>query len=199
MFILINIVWVTKLLVERGGLQFSERERELYEAVFSSFSVFDYSKVMRLASWVEIDQGVKLAEAKQQPEYFTFMYSGMADLIMKGGDTKVLPAGGFVGEISFLRGGAATADVVTREPSIVVRWPRKALLELLERNPGMIRPMQAAISADLLSKLVGHDSGQEGGDGWLLQGKKVREAHKKSLCRKTRSTDASKRKVPSRT
>jgi CRP-like cAMP-binding protein len=61
--------------------------------------------------------------------------------------------GNFIGEVSFISGGAATATVRATEPTRYIAWKKKEIDALLKRNPSMRMAMQAMLSSDLSKKL----------------------------------------------
>jgi CRP-like cAMP-binding protein len=65
-----------------------------------------------------------------------------------------LKDGSFIGEISFIRGGDATATVKVVEPTRYLSWTKESLSQMLNRNPSMRSAMQAVLSTDLTKKLV---------------------------------------------
>jgi CRP-like cAMP-binding protein len=65
-----------------------------------------------------------------------------------------LKDGNFIGEVSFITGGAATATVRALQPTRYIAWPKDAIRHLLNRNPSMRFAMQALLSTDLSKKLM---------------------------------------------
>ena len=60
-----------------------------------------------------------------------------------GKEVAKLKDGNFIGEVSFITGGAATATVKALLPTRYVAWPKEAISQLLNRNPSMRFAMQA--------------------------------------------------------
>src|SRR5204863_10154142 len=65
-----------------------------------------------------------------------------------------LKDGNFIGEVSYITGGEATATVRALVPTPYVAWPKEAISKLLNRNPSMRFAMQALLSTDLSKKLM---------------------------------------------
>ncbi|MBT6276308.1 MAG: hypothetical protein HOI95_19515 [Chromatiales bacterium] len=70
-------------------------------------------------------------------------------------EQRELYKGDFVGEMSFIRGGGASADVRCISPNRYIGWPKQALKDLLARNPAMPAALQTVFSEDLTRKLAG--------------------------------------------
>lgn len=154
-FILINVGWSIRLVRERSGIRFSEDEKELYETVFRAFAPFEFMKLMRIARWEKAAPGAALATAGATVPDLMLIYNGAAEVALPGGGTRRLRDGAFIGELSFVRGGAASATVSAVEPTRYLAWSKPALRELLHRNPAMRSAMQTVISEDLTRKLLG--------------------------------------------
>ena len=67
-----------------------------------------------------------------------------------------LKPGQFIGEMSFLSGNRAAADVVTTEPCRVLAWPQPALARLLDKSSGLSFKLRAVLGRDVVAKLRAH-------------------------------------------
>jgi CRP-like cAMP-binding protein len=82
------------------------------------------------------------------------IYNGQVAVELNGKEVAKLKDGNFIGEVSFITGGAATATVKALQPTRYVAWPKEAIKQLLNRNPSMRFAMQAMLSTDLSKKLM---------------------------------------------
>ena len=153
-FAAINIVQIALILRERAGVSFSEEEKELYETMFQSFAPFEFMKLLRVGKWGEAKKDEVLAIEDRPIDDVKLIYNGLVNVESKGEVVAHLRDGSFIGEISFLRGGDATATVRTERPTRYLSWSKEDLNKLLNRNPSMRFAMQAVISTDLTKKLV---------------------------------------------
>lgn len=154
-FIAINVVWSARLIYERRGLRFSEAEQELYETVFRNFAPGEFLKIMRLAKWRTAQAGDLLTRAGKPVDEVMLIYNGAAEVRRGGaGAAVVLKDGAFIGEVSYIRGGGASADVAALEETRLVAWSKPALRALLARNPAMRSTMHAVLAEDLTTKLT---------------------------------------------
>lgn len=160
-FICINVTWSFRLIRERAGIRFSEDEKELYDTVFRSFKPLEFMKLMRLAEWRTLPAGELIAHGGVELQHVMLIYNGEAEVRAAHGHRPLLHDGAFVGEMSFLRGGAATADVATTGPTRIVQWPKEALNQLLARNPAMRATLTTVFGQDLANKLAA--SNEDGG------------------------------------
>lgn len=153
-FIVINVVQISLILRERSGVSFSEEEQELYETMFQSFAPFEFMKLLRIGNWSDAKVGDVLAIEDQPIDRVMLIYNGAVNVESKGEQVAQLKDGSFIGEISFIRGGAATATIRAAEATRLLSWSKESLKQLLNRNPSMRSAMQAVLSTDLTKKLV---------------------------------------------
>lgn len=153
-FVAINLVRIVGLILERRDVDFTEDEAELYETIFKSFSQVEFMKLMRLANWSTADEGTPLARENQLLDDLILIYNGAALVAREGAVIARVKDGAMIGEISYLRGGTATATVTTTNRCRLVTWHKAALRDLLRRNPSMDIAMRQAFSLDMTRKLA---------------------------------------------
>ncbi len=154
-FITIHAGWSLVLIRERSGVRFSEEEKDLYQGMFRSFSPVEFMKLLRLAEWSSGTAGTELASAGAPLDDVLLIYNGEAEVLLPDGERRCVKDGAFIGEMSFIRGGNATADVRCLQPTRYLRWPKAELRKLLTRNPSMRATLQTVFSEDLTKKLLG--------------------------------------------
>jgi hypothetical protein len=154
LFILINVVQIGIIIKERTGIHFTDEEKELHDTLFKNFAPFEFMKLMRVGKWLEAKQGEILATEQKPIDSVMLIYNGLVGVESKGKEVAKLKDGNFIGEVSFITGGAATATVRALQPTRYVAWPKEAISQLLNRNPSMRFAMQAMLSTDLSKKLM---------------------------------------------
>ena len=154
LFAAINIVQIGILIRERTGIHFTEEEKELHDTLFKNFAPFEFMKLMRIAKWLEAKQGEVLAVEKKSLNAVMLIYNGLVGVEADGKELAQLKDGNFIGEVSFITGGAATATVRALQPTRYIAWPKDAITKLLNRNPSMRFAMQSMLSTDLTKKLM---------------------------------------------
>jgi hypothetical protein len=154
LFVAINIAQIAILIKERTGIHFTEEEKELHDTLFKNFAPFEFMKLMRIANWLEAKQGEVLAVEKQSLSAVMLIYNGLVGVETNGKEVVRLRDGNFIGEVSFITGGAASATVRALQPTRYIAWPKDAISKLLNRNPSMRIAMQSMLSTDLSKKLM---------------------------------------------
>lgn len=153
-FAIINIVQIAIIIKERTGIRFSEEEKELHETLFKKFAPFEFMKLMRIAEWRQVAPGEVVMTEGQQLEELLLIYNGLLAVEVNREKKAELQDGHFIGEVSFVSGGAATATVRAIEPTRYIAWSRKEIDSLLNRNPSMRIAMQGMLTVDLSKKLT---------------------------------------------
>jgi len=154
LFAVINIVQIAIIIKQRTGIHFTEEEKELHQTLFKNFAPFEFMKLMRVGKWLEAKQGQVLATEQKPLDSVMLIYNGLVGVESKGKEVAKLKDGNFIGEVSFITGGEATATVRALMPTRYISWPKEAISQLLNRNPSMRFAMQAMLSTDLSKKLM---------------------------------------------
>ena len=153
-FILINVTWSCRLIFERRGVRFSEEEKELYQSLFQNFTALEFMKLVRICRWKQAEAGDVLTELGEEPKDVMLIYNGEIEADLPDGRKPHYRDGTFIGEISFIKGGPATATVRTVVATRYVSWPKDELRGLLRRNPAMAATLQTVFTEDLTRKLI---------------------------------------------
>lgn len=154
LFAVINIVQVAIIIKERSNVHFSEEEKELHETLFKNFAPFEFMKLMRIGKWREAKPGDVLAVEQKPLDAVMLIYNGLVAVEQNGKELAKLKDGNFIGEVSFITEGAATATVRALMTTRYIAWPKASIKALLNRNPSMRFAMQAMLSTDLSKKLM---------------------------------------------
>jgi cyclic nucleotide-binding protein len=154
LFAIINIVQIAIIIRDRTGIHFTEEEKELHETLFKKFAPFEFMKLMRIAQWRQVAPGEIVTTEGQQLDEVMMIYNGLLAVEINGEKKAELQDGHFIGEVSFISGGAATATVRAIEPTRYIAWSKKEIDGLLARNPSMHIAMQGMLTIDLSKKLT---------------------------------------------
>jgi hypothetical protein len=148
----VALIFMIILLRERMGRNFPPEVRPLAQA----FDLLNPGQVEKLLGCGELrsadaKRGI-LVEGKVPTELF-YLISGTATVVKQGGSLTV-EAGAFLGEIAFVSGGAATADVVIEPGSRYYVWPVERLKALLARDREIDVVLRGLINHDLAHKVA---------------------------------------------
>lgn len=149
----VNLVMLILLYRQNSSAAFSEEEKELYSACFSSFSPFEFYKLARFGTWESVPAGTELTLQGEAQELLFFIYDGKVEVWQDGACIDTLNAGSFIGEISYTLGHSANATVKTAVATRLLTWKQDDLRKFLERNPSLKSKFDMLITSDLATKL----------------------------------------------
>jgi len=153
LFVGINIVQIGFLLAERRSVKLSDVEKKLYEQVFRRLTPREVSKLFKIAQWKTLSQGSMLVQQDIHLDSLMLIHEGVASVNIDGREVAKLGEGHFVGEMSYLTGGAASANVVADSDLEYVMWPTTNLEPFLRKQPDLRTALNAIIGIDLAGKL----------------------------------------------
>jgi hypothetical protein len=154
LFLIINLVQIAIIMKERREVSFTEEEKELYETLFKNFAPFEFMKLLRIGKWLEANKDEVLAVEDKELANVMLIYNGLVEVEADGQRLTQLKDGSFIGEMSYITGGAATATVRAVVPTRYLSWSKADLGQLFKRNPSMSFAMQTVLSTDLTRKLM---------------------------------------------
>jgi len=154
LFISINSYRIVGIILDRRAVQFNDEELELFETVFKNFTPLEFMKLMRVGRWHDAQSGFEFARQGEAVEGLFLLYNGEVSIKKAGVEIGRLKDGSMIGEISFIRGGYASATVTASCDSRYIHWSTTELKNLLMRNPSMDIGMKQVFSMDLTKKLI---------------------------------------------
>jgi CRP-like cAMP-binding protein len=152
-FILINGFNLTVLLLRLRPVVLSDLEEKLHLLVFRLMKKRDLKDLVSKGSWIEIAAGQKIVS---QGEFINGLYvliEGTASVLIDDEKKATLYEGDFVGEMSFITGQSASANVVSEIPVKFLKWNRSELELFYNRNPEMRDAIQSVLGANMAEKL----------------------------------------------
>ena len=79
---------------------------------------------------------------------------GEAEVVLKHGEHIIIPAGGFIGEQSYITGEKTSADVKTgKDAAKILRWNSALLRKYLKGQDSLKDHLDLIFTADLIHKL----------------------------------------------
>ena len=146
-----NLTGLARLLYDRLPLRIDPRFLQIYKSL-PELEPGEFRRLMKIGKLLQADAPVALTERGIKPEYLYYIIEGKT-VASKGREAFELPSSRFIGEVSFVLNGPATAKVVLQKGSYV-RWNRKALEKELERNPKFQHAFESLIGRDLARKVA---------------------------------------------
>ena len=153
-FTVINLVMLFLIYLESRPIKLSDIEQKIYELTFKSLEPRIYKKLIDLGSWEDLQPEVELVTRDTLLDSLMLVVDGEAEVVLKHGEHRYIPAGGFIGEQSFITGGKTYADVSTgKEATTILRWNSESLRKYLANKETLKDAVDLIITADLIYKL----------------------------------------------
>lgn len=147
-----NIPVIYRIFMERSTIGMSDEMLALYKT-FPNFNPGQFRKLISSGRiMVSSDSTTLLEQGKEPDQLFLTVSDGF--IVTRGAQTAEIGPGNFLGEISFLLGGEATADVSAQPGATYVVWERAALRKLMEKNVAIANAFAVLLNRDVASKLA---------------------------------------------
>lgn len=147
-----NLFMIAVILWEKSTVGMSPQMRALYGS-FPTSNPGQFRKIMKSATWITAEQDTQICERGVHLEHLFLIASGNAVLSQNGRNYEI-GHGNFIGEISFLIGGPASADVIAPKGTEYVRWERDTLREHMKKSTRMSNAISAMFNLDIAHKLA---------------------------------------------
>ncbi len=165
-FIVLNLAWIWRILLERRPVQLSADEIQLCNLVFHSLTPREMLKLLKLAHWEDVPVGKWLVEAGKKVDRLRVIFSGRARVEAQGKPVTELGPGELIGQMSFITDEPAPVHIVATEPTRCVTWYKSTLKDFLNLHPDLRAAFQVVLGMDLSHKVkTAWTQKDEGGEG----------------------------------
>ena len=147
----INLGMIILLIFERTTFAMSEEMTKIYES-FPTLNPGQFRKVLRAGVFKEGPPGRVLVRDGSPLHKLILVTKGQVE-IAKGEKKYCSSANVFIGEVSFLRKGNASATVTIRKPAQYVEWRHAELRRLMRKSHAMNNALIALFGAELAGKV----------------------------------------------
>jgi len=154
MFLGVNLINLVALLISMRSAKLSAMEQDLHENLFKELKRQEVVPIFRAGKTIKISKNQSLLQDGQPNSDLYLIVDGGFD-VLTGAGKKIAEIGRyeFAGEMSYISKSVASASVVAREHSTVIRW-RSADLEALFNKSSLYKPYLYQLwSVHLSSKL----------------------------------------------
>lgn len=146
-----NLFMICVILREKSTIGMAPEMLALYQA-FPTLNPGQFRKIMKHADWVTAQKETQICTAGIKPNYLYLVSSGTMRLQRDGKEAQI-GNGNFIGEISFLIDGPATADVVAPKGTEYICWDRNVLKAMMNRSLRLSNAIGALFNTDIARKL----------------------------------------------
>lgn len=154
LFILINLYQLYVLWQDKQAEVFHGEQAWLYKHVFPLLSPGEFKRLLKLGSWQTLAPQQLVLHKDSVVEQLGFVVTGRLDALWGTTVLNSVPAGGLVGEISYLTGKTASATVVAGLETRLFSLAHSALDKLKLERPELHNKVLYILSRNVIEKLA---------------------------------------------
>lgn len=151
LFVVINSLWVLRILRERRGVTLPESLRAIHGDHFAALTPPEFLRLWNQGRRMSFSG--RLTTAGEYPESLFFLLNGSVRVSQGGTLIAELPPGYFIGEMSLLTGEPANADAEAGDVLEVISWPTAELRAIRQQNPVLWTKVQSVLGHDVVAKI----------------------------------------------
>ena len=153
-YIIINVVNLALLMYERRPVNLTSDQERLRMLLFRAFSQREFLRFVTPADWRAGMPEERIIAKDTTPDGLMAILEGEAFVKVEDKEITRLRMGQFVGEISFITGQFASADVFADDNLRYVYWSRDTLTQLFSRYPHYQTVLNTILGKDMAIKLT---------------------------------------------
>ena len=154
LYTVINLFMLFLIYLESRPIKLSDLEQKIYDRTFKSLKPKEFKHLIDHGSLDELQPDAGLVTRDTHLEKLMLVVEGQAEVVLKNGDEVDIPAGGFIGEQSFITGENTSADVaIGKEASTILSWNSDSLRKYLETKPHLKETLELILTSDVIHKL----------------------------------------------
>lgn len=152
--VIVNVIQIAREWMREHRAQFSPEEDRFIALRFGSLSKARARELLNLGIWVNGTAGTKLTTEGEPVDHVAYVSEGVVDIFHNDVKIGSCAPGNFIGEMSVLGHGAASATAIVAEPARYWLIPAEQLRALKHKAPELAGAFQAGIAQDLSTKLL---------------------------------------------
>lgn len=150
----VNGIGLLRGALDRIGLKLDERESTLLRGPFSGVPAKAFRRLLDAGRWHSIPPGTPVTVEGEPVDDLMVLGQGAARVEVSGRQVAMLKPGSFIGEMSLLTQGNATATVTPMEACWLFSIPKRDLVHLCEQDRQLDAALHTVLSRDLVRKLI---------------------------------------------
>lgn len=153
-WITISVVGIIRFYILSRRSRFTDNEQEFLGATMPGLPPIPARRLLNIGTWHTKEAGTGLTEQHKENEHLVYLQEGSAYVTVDGHVIARLEGGSFIGELALLTGAPASATVELGETSHYLEFPVGPLRRVMERDSEVFRHLRAALSGQVMEKLV---------------------------------------------
>ena len=153
LFMAINLYHITRILLERRPVKFSDDEQRLYDLTFLNFAARDFLKLLKLGEWNTARQGDNILTRGQPIEEIAVPISGTVAALQDEKVVAHLQPGELIGAGIGLTGQSSAFDAAFAEDARYMSWSVGDIQKFLDNNPDLATRFNDVINRYLVAQI----------------------------------------------
>lgn len=163
MLLAVNVGQLLLMRWEDRRASFTTEESDLVRVAFPELPRAAARRLLDLGFWVSGDAGTVLTREGERVQHLVYLASGEVTIRSSGVDIGVCEPTAFVGEVTVLEQGRATATAVLSKPSRYWAVDGHVLRQAADADPELSRALSWSFSRNVRDKLVRSNARIAGG------------------------------------
>jgi hypothetical protein len=147
-FIVINLYWITRLIIERRPVHLTQDAARLRSLSFPSLTPREARNLFAMGIWVDLAPGASLVQHDIRTNRFSVILRGIADVVHSGTKIAEFGEGQFVGVID-VRAEQIDVDVIVRQEVRIFCWSRSRLQSFIANRPDVALALERSVGHEI--------------------------------------------------
>lgn len=152
--VIVNVIQITIEWRANRRARFTPEEQAFVNARLQGLGKFEARRLLDLGRWTDAPAGTQLTGEGAQVENLIYLSEGTVAVMVGNRRVATCTPGSFVGEMSLVGGGPASATTVVETPARFWAVPMATVLKLRDQNSRLVAALEVAIAHDLKSKVI---------------------------------------------
>jgi CRP-like cAMP-binding protein len=152
-WILISIFGMSRMYLLYRRIRFTDEEMEFVTEQLSELPLHLARKVLDIGLWIDGDRGAELTRQGEKNYNLIYLKEGRAEVLLNNTQIAICAPGSFIGEMTVMSGGPATATVRLISTARLLCIDAEALRALSQNEAGIASVIQNSFSRDMRLKL----------------------------------------------
>ncbi|MDF1727685.1 MAG: cyclic nucleotide-binding domain-containing protein [Sulfitobacter sp.] len=162
MLVIVNVFQIVRQWLANRRARFSPEEERLVSERLGSLSRQEARHLLNLGLWLDGVPGTVLTTEGEPVQHLVYLATGMVQIEAGGQTVGACVPGNFVGEMSVLESGPASATATVSKPSRYWLIPADKLRRLHRKRPTIAAALELGIARDLKTKILNANARHRG-------------------------------------
>ncbi|MEM6939408.1 MAG: cyclic nucleotide-binding domain-containing protein [Pseudomonadota bacterium] len=156
--ILVNVLQIAREWLINRRARFSAEEQKFVQDRLYTLAPGEARQLLNMGVWADGAIGTRLTTQGKPVDNLVYLVDGEVDIQFDGGTVGACLPGNYVGEMSVLNGGPASATAIVSEPSRYWMISAEQLRQLHSTAPSIAAALELGIAKDLRHKIMAANS-----------------------------------------